>query len=59
MRSAVSSSYNISAIKVNIIGGYQSLSTFTISGRAKVDEIIHNNYTISHVHSLVNHLKII
>ena len=42
-----------------MIGGYQDLNTFTILGRAKVDEIIHADYTMSHVHLLVNYLEII
>jgi len=54
MRSAVSSSYNTSVAKVNVIGGYQDLSTFIILGRAKVDKIFHSDCTMLHVHLHVN-----
>ena len=54
MRSTVSLSYNASIAKVNMIGGYQDLSTFTILGRAKVDQIICNDYTILYAYSFIN-----
>ena len=59
MRSVVSSSYSINVAKVNVIGGYQGLNTFTISGRVKVDEIFHSDCSMSHIHLLVNHLEIV
>ena len=53
MRHAVASTCNTSASKVNVIGGYFGLSTFSITGKSSIEKVYHGKETMSHAHAAI------
>ena len=59
MRHSVSSTYNTSAAKVNVVGGYFGLSTFSIAGKSSVEKVFHGKETMAHVHAAIERPEIL
>ena len=53
IRHAVSSTMNTSAAKINVLGGYYGLTTYSIAGKSSVERVFHSKDTIAHVISAV------
>ena len=61
MRAAVKSSYNTSAAKILVLGGYFGINSFHIAGRSSVEDFTfdeNDKVGMSHAHALINREEI-